>query len=218
MASYRRRRREPSEETIEPPTTPLAEPPPVPASSAAEQDHPDSVQEAERQAIRQRLAEIDAAERAAQAPQQPQTPSLPERVQLWLAAHPELITNRRNNLRLQLAHEEAVEAGVGLDSPSYISELEKRLGLHDPRAESPAAARPLHPPAASFPAPAPGPPVSAPVSREPASWSSGRPVTSNAPLTTAETEVARSLGLDPREYARQRDKMNALKRAGAIQS
>ena len=62
-----------------------------------------------------------------------------------------------------------------------------------------------------------GPTVSAPPSRDPVSWSSGKPMSSRAPLTAAEAEVARSLGISTEEYARQKEKMQELKAAGVIQ-
>src|SRR5262245_32683082 len=108
MASYRQRHREPVAEE------PAASPPKVEeATSPVEQAEQQVVQErlAEHEAypLKNRIAELERAEqgqqRFATEPQQPQ-PQLPESVQQWLKAHPEFISNRRNNLRLQLAHEE----------------------------------------------------------------------------------------------------------------
>jgi len=42
-------------------------------------------------------------------------------------------------------------------------------------------------------------------------------MSSRAPLTAAEAEVARSLGISTEEYQRQKQKMERLKAAGVIQ-
>jgi hypothetical protein len=62
-----------------------------------------------------------------------------------------------------------------------------------------------------------GPVMMAPVTREAPSWSSGRSTPSKTELTHEEIAFARSVGVDPEEYRRNKAKMHQMKASGVIQ-
>jgi hypothetical protein len=123
--------------------------------------------------------------------------------------HPEFTRDRRQNLRLQLAHEEAAEAGINVGHADYLAALEERLGLRAP--PSPPATQHHDDPRGGDHY------VSAPVSRDLPSMGGGRRASESSKLTGEETAMARSLGLTAQQYLEQKTKMNRLKVSGAIQ-
>src|SRR5262249_43468418 len=193
-----------------PSVAPAAEPPPV--SEKQEPELPerlvesDPVKEAEQSAIslQQRLKEMERAETlaneeitlqqrmAAEAQQQRRTPEVPAHVQAWISAHPEYFNDQVKLAELQLATAKCARDGLGWENPAFVPAVERYLGFRQ-------EARPngnngqVHerPPVSPTPAPRNpprqqtygGPPVSAPPSRDPVSWSSGKPMSSRAPLT-----------------------------------
>src|SRR6185437_10577452 len=64
----------------------------------------------------------------------------------------------------------------------------------------------------------PGPPVSAPPTRDVPSLASGRPTTRRVPLTEVELQIAKNSGISPEEYQLQKEKMRAMQAAGVIQN
>jgi hypothetical protein len=221
MPSYRKRHREPVQDN--------QPAPPQPTSQAPVVDDPAG--DAERAALRARIGELQAAERA-QAQQQQPRPQLPPAVQAWIAQHPEFISDPERHLELQLAHTRLAKAGIGIDNPGYLSAIEQRLELN--QSASPAVSGVFNQPdrpqpvvgadtAPSLPhQPVSGGdgavPVSAPVSRSVQNWGNGRAFNSDSNrLSAAELEMARSLGLSPEEYLLQRQRMQLLKATGALQ-
>ena len=207
----------------------------------------DPVKEAEHEAIalQQRLREMERAETlasealtlqqrlAAEAQQQQRAPTteeiiansgLPDRVQDWLRQHPEYIRDPRKNTSLQHYHNQMVDAGIGQFTDAYFDRMESLLGLK-PSMNGNGQLYDRPPMAAPTPAPRNPPrqqtyggvPVSVPPHRDIPSMSSGRPMSSRAPLTAAEAEIARSLGISAEEYQQQKQKMERLKAAGVIQ-
>src|SRR5262249_6543734 len=128
---------------------------------------------------------------------QKQAPEMPAAVQKWLVEHPEFLSDAVAQAELNLATMKAVRAGKTWHDSDFIDTVERYLGL---RQQAPTngnghdRATPM-----SAPTPAPrhsmplgqqysGPAVSAPPSRDPPSWSSGRPMNTRAPLTAAERD------------------------------
>jgi hypothetical protein len=209
-----------------------AEAPERPAESEA-------VRKAEQDAIKQRIAEMDRAEGlvrenvqrqpqfATERPKPQQAPAMPAHVQVWIDSHPEYFRDHVKHAELALATAKCTRDGLGWDNADFVPTVERYLGLrqearpnsngHD---RSPPISAPTPPPRNSAPVRQQqrGPQVSAPPSRDGTpSWSSGRPMNSQAPLSGAEREMARASGISEDEYFRQREKMRKLQAAGIIQ-
>lgn len=151
-----------------------------------------------KKAMKEQLKE---AEKTAQQPiQQVQPPqgdlvdqlaaSVSPRSASWLRDSRDHLKSERDIRKMFRAHEDAVDDGIEPDTDEYFSFIEGRLGIRrDGESESPMSA-------ASAPAPrkAPPPPP-APVSR-----GNQRPNTMR--LTRDEADTARSLGMTPEEYAK----------------
>jgi hypothetical protein len=197
----------------------------VEAPAPLAQSEPESpVEQAAQAEISKRLQEQQRAEQIAQQaprqddpalatePQQEQ-PQLPANVREWLSEHPQFMRDRKQNLRLQLAHEEAAEAGIDVGHADYLAALEQRLGLRVP----PPAPSPVQ--HHDDPRDGMGYSSAAPVSREAPSMSSGRRFSSESQkLTSEEAAMARGLGLSETEYRVQKEKMLRLKASGALQT
>jgi hypothetical protein len=213
---------------------PVADAPQMPEEMKAESP----VEEAAKSAIKQRLEESQRAAEIAkqQPPQQPpqqrlaETPQqqepvdpleqaiagLPERAKAWYRADSRWLTDPERAAHINYAHHVAVRETGAEGSDDYFERMEHMLGLR-----SVAMPEPQPMPERKVSAPTrpqySGAPVSAPPSRESPSYSTGRPVTSQAPLTRDELEIARASRISPQEYQKQKEKMLRLKAAGAIQ-
>jgi hypothetical protein len=194
--------------------------PQQPAPEPVTESNP--VADAERSAMRQRLRELENAEviqRQASHPQMAQeeqanpidallaNSGLPERAQDWLRAHPEFVTDARKNSALQHHHWTCADECEPY-SDKYYNKMESLLGLRPPakptRTVEPAPSRQQLPAG-----------VSAPVSREPASWSSGRPLSeSTLRLTQQEMDLAATIGITPQQYLEGKRRMMREKSAG----
>jgi hypothetical protein len=211
-----------------------AKPPEMPKVESSPAD------EAGKAALKQRLAEMENAERFtreavsqhpqyATEPQEPQQPpAMPARVEKWLADHPQYLDPNDSvaQAEIHLATVKCMRDGKTWDAPDFIDTIERHLGLapatatngqtRDMRVES----RPS-PPA---PAPQVAPPrqrmsvnVSAPPTREVPSYSTGRAPSHRAPLNADELYIAQQSGQTPEQYQEQKEKLRRLKESGAIQ-
>jgi hypothetical protein len=208
-------------------------------------EQPDPVAAAEKQALKQRLAEVENAEaltRAAvsQSPPraaEPQQLVVPEAVERWLAEHPQY-TNPNDAVaqaEIHLANMKTIRDGKTWDHPDFIPTIERHLGIaptpdHGRGQAGNGQSGPVQierpspaPTSPRYEAPAPrqrtysGPTVSAPPTRASPSMTTGRPVGRRVPLTDAQREMAKYSGVSEEEYAKQLEKMERLKREGAIQ-
>jgi hypothetical protein len=193
---------------------------------------------AARQALRDRLREMERADQlsrqAAQPPpqyatepQQQQQPAMPAHVEKWLAAHPQY-TNPDDAVaqaEIYTATLKCNRDGKTWDQPDFIPALERHLGLtgNGHAQNRPIESRPPVTAPAAPPRSEPvrqqtrsAAPVSAPPSREPASMRTGRPQSFRAPLTAEETEIARASGITPERYAQEKEKMLRLRAAGQL--
>lgn len=141
---------------------------------------------------------------------------LPEAAKNWLRGHREYMTDSRKNIKIQAAHFDVLDEGVSAYSPEYFESLETKLGLRqkklttdDQDQDDPPSRRT---------------PVSAPVSRDPVSPSTGRSTsTSKITLTAEQRQFAHTAlsHLDPAEaeieYAKQLMKLRQLKAQGHYQ-
>lgn len=127
----------------------------------------------------------------------------------WLKGHRDAQSDPAKLARLGAAHYDALEAGHAADSDGYFQVLEERLGYRQPalqvrQAEIEVAAETQH---RSMP-------MSAPVTREAPSVSTGRATPTRVELTAAQREAARISGVDDVTYARNFLRLQALKKEG----
>jgi DNA repair exonuclease SbcCD ATPase subunit len=131
-----------------------------------------------------------------------QLPNLLQSQRDWLKAHPDALTDQRKNLRLQGAHVEAEDKGFRPGTAKYFTYLEERLGYQP--AESDVDDEQDEPVTV----------VSAPPSRSGVNAGTGRPSNNKITLTPEQREMARLSGIDELTYARQLQKLQALKAEG----
>jgi hypothetical protein len=195
-------------------------------------------QEAAQSAIKQRLAETERAasmqrEAIQQAPQYAESQShepptveqiieatqLPDKAKRWLRAHPEYLTDiAKNNEIIALHNIARRQAGSEWDD-RYFEKMEDLLGIR-PAPQSDSGNGVEQPPSAPRNAirqQYSGPPLSAPISREVPSFSSGRSQSHRAPLTKAEVEIARASGISDAQYQEGKERVERLKASGVIQ-
>ena len=136
---------------------------------------------------------------------------LPDPAKNWLRGHREYMTDQRKNLKIQNAHFEVLDDGVTAYSPEYFVAIETKLGLRQaPKTDD--EDQEIEPTRRTS--------VSAPVSREVASPSTGRATPTKVTLTAEEREMARLSmpNTDPGEaeriYAQQKLKLQQLKGQG----
>jgi hypothetical protein len=217
------------------PAADAGKPPEQPATTESPADV------AAKNALRDRLREMENAESLtrqtqqqpppqAAEPQQPEQPSLedqiahlPPRVQGWYRNHPELAMDPERAAQVQYCHHVARrETGEEL-TPAYYDRMEQMLGLRQPNGHDVAVPKQNIEPAP----PRRAEPVrqqqrsavaySAPPTREVPSMTTGRPASRRAPLTADELHIAQQCGQTPEQYQEQKEKMLRMKAAGAIQ-
>jgi hypothetical protein len=226
------------------PNETAAQPPPAVDAKPPEQPtvEPSAADQAAQSALKARLQEMEQAERItreavshpqlATEPQEPQAPTteqilaasaLPERAKNWLRQRPEYVTDPIKNARLVKMHNVAEYQAGGEFTDSYFDRMEILLGLKQEAQPRQIQERPATQQGngAQHSSPARqqqrSVPMSAPPTRDVPSMSSGRPQSHRAPLTQAEHDIARSCGISPQEYAEQKEKMERMKAAGALQ-
>lgn len=142
--------------------------------------------------------------------------NLPEVARNWLKSHREYTTDPRKNARIQALHWDVVDEGHEPYSTAYFESLETHLGLRQPKEKT--MDEPTEPATKRTSAP-----VSAPVTREAPSPSTGKPSSTRVPLSATERETARFSmpHLPPadaeRVYAENKLKLAALKKSGHYQ-
>jgi hypothetical protein len=169
---------------------------------------------AEENALRQRLAEQSHAEQllrelaANKATPQPAMQSPPGMTE-FLTRHPEIATDKHARRTAEDAHDAAIGAGIEPFGERYWQHVEQYLG-NSPAPEPPTA------PAMTERRRI----VSAPVSRTSPGGDVGETLNAlrqRVTLSPAEMEAAKISGISPTEYGRQKLKMMAAKRAGHLQ-
>lgn len=138
--------------------------------------------------------------------------AIPESGKVWLRAHPEYMTNQRQNAKIQSLHWDIIDEGHRPFSEGYLESMEIHLGLK----EKPKAAA-TEEPEEDEPKPRKSVVTQAPPTREVPSPSTGKTSSTKVTLTPEEREVARSSGIDELEYARQKIKLQDLKQNGHYQ-
>lgn len=117
-----------------------------------------------------------------------QLPGLSSRQKTWLKDHTDAFTDQKKNARLGAAHYDAIDAGHAADTDDYFQFIEEKLGYRQPEPEPEPQRR--------------SPPVSAPVSRDSPSPSTGKPTSTRITLSPEQREHARISGVDELTYAK----------------
>jgi hypothetical protein len=158
-------------------------------------------------------------------------PQMPDTVRAWAEKHPDYFSDPVLYAEWNLACTKTWRDGIhDWSAPEFVPALEKHLEHLSPASPAPEAPKPEaapepmaaapEAPAATTPAPQPyqGFAVSAPISRDAPSMSTGRPIgASTVKLTAEEIAMARSLNLTPEKYLQEKIKLIADKRAGLRQ-
>jgi hypothetical protein len=220
----------PTEAAKLPPAVDAKPPEPITTESPADA--------AGRDAIKQRLQEMQQAERITREavshpqppqPREPQEPQqrMPAQVEKWLAEHPQYLDPNDHvaQAEIHLATVKCMRDGKTWDQPDFIPTIERHLGLA-PRGNGqtqhgPIESKPPAPAAPRYEAPPrqqqrSATPVSAPPTREAPSMTTGRPASRRVPLTAEQVEMAKASGISVEEYERQLIRMNQMKAAGAL--
>lgn len=139
------------------------------------------------------------------------TMQLPERAKEWLRDHREFAEDPRKNAKLMAAHWDALDGGHKEFSTDYFIAMETTLGLRKAEVEEEEEIEPVR----KEPEPRRSAIVSAPVSRE-GSSTTGTASKTQVRLTKEEAEFAAMAGITPAEYAKQKLKLQELKKQGVI--
>jgi len=198
---------------------------------------------AAKNSLRDRLREMEQAEGFAreavqqqrqQPQQQQQPPAMPAAVEKWLIEHPEYTDPNDHVAQAEIytATLKCSRDGKDWDQPDFIPTLERHLGIAPATngqveskptvqrvndAEQRHSAPPPPAPRASTPPPRQSVPMSAPPTRDVPSMTTGRAHSHRAPLTADELQIAASSGQTPEQYQQQKERLQRLKQAGAIQ-
>jgi len=190
-----------------------------------------AVDKAGQDALRARLREMENAQalrqQAAQPPPPPPpqhaneppqyaAPEVPAAVQRWVDAHSEYFSDPIAQAELNVATLKCARAGVTWNDDNYIPSLERHLrgqatnGHAEPRSERILHENSIPPPTPSRPAALPpqrqSVMFSAPPTREPPSFSTGRPAATDMRPTASDHEGAQIAGITVEEYLRQKKK------------
>jgi hypothetical protein len=133
--------------------------------------------------------------------------SLPDPAKVWLRSHPDYMTDQRKNAKIQSLHWDALDAGNGAFTPKYFEFIEEKVGLR----EAPKVDRDEDTDADESER---GRMVSAPVSRENVSLATGKQSTTRVTLSPSEREAARLSGITEVEYAKNKIKLQEMKKSG----
>lgn len=136
---------------------------------------------------------------------------LPDRAKEWLREHREFAEDPRKNAKLMAAHWDALDEGHKEFSTDYFVSMEKLLGIRKAEEEVEEKIEPVR----KEPEQRRSAIVSAPVSRE-GSSTTGTASKTQVRLTKEEAEFAQMAGITPAEYAKQKLKLQELKKQGVI--
>ncbi len=175
--------------------------------------------------LESRLKELSDAEKTAatEKPVEKKDPiealNVPDRAKDWLREHKDFVTNPKQNIRLQAAHFDALDAGLKEFSTDYFIAVEERLGLRD----KPKTAKKTERKPAKIETDQEEESsdegrtviVSAPVNRDTGSGSSETEQNGNRiTLTREQAEHAKISGVSEEVYARNLIRLNGLKKQG----
>jgi len=188
------------------------------------------VDAAAKNALRDRLREMETAEALSrrqpqqqqpqhaepEAPQQQQQKMQP-RVQEWLSRHPQYMdpNDQIAQAEIYTATLKCNRDGKSWDQPDFIPTLERHLGIA-PRTNGQSQHRPPAPRSEPVRQQRSNVPMSAPPHRETPSMLTGRSASRRAPLTEAQREAARFSGISEQEYASKLELMERMKAAGQL--
>lgn len=132
---------------------------------------------------------------------------LPDPAKAWLRKNREYMTDQRKNAKIQALHWQVIDEGHDAFSTGYFESLETHLGMREkpkPKTEEVREPEPARR----------NPPVSAPVTRDVPSVTTGKPASTRVTLSPAEREAAKFSGITEQEYAKQKLRLQQEKAAG----
>lgn len=132
-------------------------------------------------------------------PFEAQIAALPDPAKNWLRGHREYMTDPRKNAKIQAAHWDALDAGHQAYTPGYFETLEEKLGMREPPKKTDEN---------------PDVVVSAPVSRDAPSPTTGKPTNTRITLSPDQRQAAKDSGVDEITYAKNLLKLQQLKSQG----
>lgn len=154
----------------------------------------------------------DTPERPAQTdPLEVSIANLPDPAKVWLRTHRDYMTDARKNAKIQALHWDVLDEGHKAFSQEYFDSLETHLGLRKaPEKEKPVVDDDDDPPKQTKRTPI----VSAPVTRDTPSLTTGRPSTDRVTLTPQQREAAKISGISEMDYAKQVLRLQQAKKEG----
>jgi len=134
--------------------------------------------------------------------------NMPPLVKDWMRAHPDYMTDPRKNAKIQALHWDVLDEGHSFGTQSYVESMEQKLGMREPpkkveQREEDDESRQRNTVV-----------TQAPPTRDVPSAGTGKPVSTKVTLTAEEREIARMSGISEIEYAKQKLKLQELKRNG----
>jgi len=133
--------------------------------------------------------------------------NMPPLVKDWMRQHPDYMTDRRKNAKIQALHYDVEEEGHAFGTQPYVEAMEVKLGMREApkKAEEQEEEQQQRITVVT----------QAPPTRDIPSSSTGKPASSTkVTLTAEEREIARLNGITEIEYAKQKLKLQELKRNG----
>ena len=132
--------------------------------------------------------------------------TMPPLVKDWMRSHPDYMTDQRKNTKIQALHWDVLDEGHAFGTQPYIESMETKLGMREaPRkAEEHEEEQPQRTTVVT----------QAPPTRDIPSAGTGKPSSTRVTLTAEEREIARINKITEIEYAKQKLKMQELKKNG----
>lgn len=132
--------------------------------------------------------------------------ALPENMKTWMRAHPEYMTDRRKNDKIQASHWDVVQEGHAFGSREYVESLERHLGLSERRGESDEDGEPVKQRAQIV--------TQAPPTRDVVSAETGKVKSTRIVLSPQQREHAKLAGVSEIDYARGIQELERRKKNG----
>lgn len=132
--------------------------------------------------------------------------NMPPLVKDWMRSHPDYMTDQRKNAKIQALHWDVLDEGHAFGTQPYIEAMETKLGMREApkNVEEHEEEQPQRTTVVT----------QAPPTRDVPSAATGKPSSTKVMLTAEEREVARLNDITEIEYAKQKLKLQELKRSG----
>lgn len=133
--------------------------------------------------------------------------NMPPLVKDWMRSHPDYMTDQRKNAKIQALHWDVLDEGHGFGTQAYVESMEQKLGMRE-------APKKVEEREEDEPRQRTTVVTQAPPTRDVPSAGTGKPSSTKVTLTAEEREIARLNEISEIEYAKQKLKLQELKRTG----